>query len=292
MIVTSVYRIGYDAYANVQVNESGQIFGRTSRGDFILLADHSIIFLSFEKFAGPLTVNIRRDPACCARLQVGDPIQISAASLTFLSCPWALSLAGLEPWLPPSPNLPALSHPDILDNLKALALEIFQVKPPGPVSGWLSAWLELPLPPSSHKPDAPDLFALRSHLAAGDGSHLMNFLFSQLGRGEGLTPSGDDLILGFLLAGSRWNMHTENRPFFAETAALLATEADQKTTRLSAGLIQCAANGRADERLVAALDGVVTGGGNLAHLARQLAGWGNHSGADAMTGMALYLLTL
>jgi hypothetical protein len=108
-----------------------------------------------------------------------------------------------------------------------------------------------------------------------------------LGYGRGLTPSGDDLLLGLLLALARWgdilapalDIETINR--------LATSQACQRTTRLSASLIACAAQGQADERLVAALDGLMCGGTPAETLISAIAKWGSYSGLDALAGMLL-----
>jgi hypothetical protein len=61
----------------------------------------------------------------------------------------------------------------------------------------------------------------------------------------------------------------------------------QRTTTLSANLIACAAHGEADERLINAVDGIVTGTPSHAACVECVLGWGHSSGLDALIGMAL-----
>lgn len=108
-----------------------------------------------------------------------------------------------------------------------------------------------------------------------------------LGLGRGLTPTGDDILLGLLLALNRW------RPLLAHGLDIgwlnrsILAQAYQRTTTISANLIECAARGQADERLVAALDGIMTGSPGPDETARLLSTWGSASGFDALCGMAL-----
>ena len=60
----------------------------------------------------------------------------------------------------------------------------------------------------------------------------------------------------------------------------------EKTTTLSANLIDCAARGLANERLINTLDWILTGEPGEANVIANLLGWGNSSGVDAFTGMA------
>jgi hypothetical protein len=108
-----------------------------------------------------------------------------------------------------------------------------------------------------------------------------------LGLGSGLTPSGDDLTMGFLLYLKRWGHVLAPGLDLATLAPVIVPLATRKTTTLSANLIECALNGQANERLLLALDGILTGEPDPATCASYLAGWGNTSGLDALVGMAL-----
>ena len=59
-----------------------------------------------------------------------------------------------------------------------------------------------------------------------------------------------------------------------------------QTTHLSANLIECAIQGQADQRLMNALDGLMTTENALAWIDGLLT-WGNSSGMDALAGMIL-----
>jgi hypothetical protein len=72
--------------------------------------------------------------------------------------------------------------------------------------------------------------------------------------------------------------------------ALLSEAALQRTTLLSANLVACAAQGEADERLITALDGLVTGAIPAQACAEALAVWGHSSGLDSMIGQGLMMI--
>jgi hypothetical protein len=59
---------------------------------------------------------------------------------------------------------------------------------------------------------------------------------------------------------------------------------------LSANLIECAAQGQANERLILSLDGMITGVPDAERCAGLLAGWGNTSGLDALVGMGVVIV--
>jgi hypothetical protein len=108
-----------------------------------------------------------------------------------------------------------------------------------------------------------------------------------LGLGAGLTPSGDDLVAGLMLALNRWRFELAGDMDLEALNQDLTSLAYKKTTRLSANLIECTCQGEADERLILALDGIMAGKYDPAKCASALAGWGNTSGSDALAGMAL-----
>jgi len=116
---------------------------------------------------------------------------------------------------------------------------------------------------------------------------LLPALHPLLGQGSGLTPSGDDIILGFLLALSRWGHILSPNLDLQALQQPLISQAYRRTTLLSANLIECAASGQADERLVLALDGIFTGQLDGVDCAALLLGWGNSSGCDALVGMGI-----
>ncbi|MEK7786367.1 MAG: DUF2877 domain-containing protein, partial [Chloroflexota bacterium] len=106
------------------------------------------------------------------------------------------------------------------------------------------------------------------------------------------TPSGDDVVAGLLLALDRWRPVLWPGGDLGRLNALVVEAAYKATTTLSANLIECAAQGESDERLVTALDSIVTGQPAASECAPLLLGWGNSSGADALVGMTLALTAL
>ncbi len=94
-------------------------------------------------------------------------------------------------------------------------------------------------------------------------------------------------MLGFLLALQRWGYALASELEVEELTRQLLPLAYQKTTTLSANLIECASLGQADERLLLALDGIMTPNPDPPTCAAALAAWGNTSGHDALVGMAL-----
>lgn len=141
--------------------------------------------------------------------------------------------------------------------------------------------------PAGEVTGAHDIHNLYAVLRSSDETQIVEHLKGFLGLGSGLTPSGDDLVSGILLTCNRYedrlslpfDLNSINREII-----LLAY---QKTSLLSANLIEAAALGMADERLILALDGMLSGTLDPASCANLFLSWGNSSGGDALLGMAL-----
>jgi hypothetical protein len=104
---------------------------------------------------------------------------------------------------------------------------------------------------------------------------------SLLGYGRGLTPSGDDLIAGLLLAINRWPHLLPDDRRRSTLNDRLVKHAYTHTTALSANIIAAAGRAEADERLIGALDALFTSRLQPAEAARLLLSYGSSSGIDA-----------
>lgn len=104
-------------------------------------------------------------------------------------------------------------------------------------------------------------------------------LLGVLGLGPGLTPSGDDVAAGVVLASGALGL-----PGAAAVAREVAAAAPTRTNAVSAGLLSEAAAGRAAAVVVRAVDALV-GRAPVEPSLRALLSLGHHSGADLASGM-------
>jgi hypothetical protein len=285
-------RIGSIAQGLLHEGGRASVLGRTSRGLFLHLQSNRVVFLSQEAFCGPLTINISADLSQIQDASRADGARLIPEGIFFPDPGVLIDTRQASPWsAAPRPARPLRSElrRAMLDAV--IRLGVSWQNPAGTDSllQSLVQWESTPKTPVDSQ--AISLRTLGDALAGGRPSSIVNALDHFLGRGTGLTPSGDDLVLGLLLALNRW-------------AGVLAPEIDrpsinqailprlaQKTTALSANLIECAILGQADQRLIAALDGLVTGGPDAEACAASLGSWGSSSGFDALVGMALVLRT-
>ena len=325
MIELKVSAIGERAGRILAAGGSATVIGLTSRGVFLVNGSGEIIFLSFERWHGPLTINLAGPEAGDDRveafpqghrvtdksdllnqplirgpfsktaplfnnIQLKELVELRPGRILFAGARLAINASSLTGW---KAELPAQEiEPGIPTRLRNAAAILLAS---GTFKGWnallvewtggnlVREWVE-PLLEINRI-----LAELKSGLLAGDEEHAAAGIGQLLGKGEGLTPSGDDLVVGLLLAAQRYPEICPavlTRPAWIERVIGLAR---QKTTWLGACLVESAAEGQADERLVIGLDGIVTGKPDAAESAARLQAYGSSSGGDALLGMALAL---
>ena len=276
---------------NIQANDIGSIAkqvltketrvkvsGKTSRGLFLRTSDRWILFISFETFRNPLTINIPSTPQLLEHAQ-GTIIKVSGQRLVFPNSTAEIDFANAALWHPPAvpPTKNAVSQEKILTALMHINEPLLKII--------LSA----------HKPE-PTLAPLEKNIsqicaALPYKAHLQiaELASSLLGLGGGLTPEGDDFITGLFFAlytNQANHLPDWKRLLFEHTAEI----AYQKTTTISANLIECAQNGQTDERLACAYHAIKFNHTDLPKAVKDLSGWGNTSGKMALAGISAGVL--
>jgi hypothetical protein len=294
---TSVGAAAYPTWTHAQ---SGTIVGVTSRGLFLRAASDRVLFLSYESYRGPLTINL---PSSLSARFVSQPLvadcamQFSADRLILPTIGIAISISGDVIWHAPLTDAPLRSPAAIRRALRSIVNALPAQRLEG-LGELLVPLLDRTVPTPE---DQTALFATLAPLPALLTQHFplaAENAIELLGRGRGLTPSGDDCVLGLLLTLHRWarlkarfedgNM-LKHLEMWSEFNQRVIDVAYQRTTTLSANLIECAAQGEADERLISVVDGIMTGEPSVADCAKYILDWGSSSGIDALVGMAIVL---
>lgn len=282
--------IGRLAYESLTPDQEAFLVGLTSRGLFVRVGDSRVIFLSFETWRGPLTLTLTEDAVELRSLEHGSPVRITSGQLVFPDAGVAVTVHSNAVWQQPPPSHPARPVAEQLDNLRFFAAQIALAKNGQGFSALLPSLLGLP---TTTAPGEESLLAtllgLRQALRNANAPASAERIGKLLGLGSGLTPSGDDVVTGLLLAFNRWRPVLWPGGDLGRLNALVVEAAYRATTTLSANLIECAAQGESDERLVTALDSIVTGHPPVSECVPLLLGWGSSSGADALVGMTLAL---
>jgi hypothetical protein len=122
-------------------------------------------------------------------------------------------------------------------------------------------------------------------LASPDVTRLSGVLLRLVGNGVGLTPSGDDAIVGILAVLHRCVAPDVSARALDALAVLLGPVLD-RTTAISAHFLRLAVRGEFGERLVTVVDACCTPSGPDPDGVDRLLSTGATSGADTLVGVA------
>jgi hypothetical protein len=249
------------------------------------------MFISCEQYRGPLTITLCGPMGHLHDLQPGTLARVSERNLVLPDARAAISTRLIEAWHGLSPPHVPCPIPQRLESLACLAQRSIPDTARSEQSDTLQALLHLaatgrePLGPASS--DLSTALLLRQAIRNGDTSEVAALMCSLLGKGPGLTPSGDDFVAGLLLGLSRWRNAVEFSGDLRYVNRQVVRTAYEQTTTLSANLIECATTGQSDERLVNVVDGIFTGKLREPECVSSLLAWGGSSGASALAGMVL-----
>ena len=278
---------GQKAYRDSTIYQSGEVIGNTSRGIFIRTEFNRIVFLSSERFLNPLNVSLQPFPPPLHDVALNEVVSMGEACIVFpirqvriqIPIDQVHAVAAKPPY-----------HLDFTEQkqiLEAITAAMLKKKNPSRYASALHDYLR-DCPSTVDAPNTLTRFRSLSLVTQNNQHDLVQAaLKGFIGEGSGLTPSGDDLICGYLLAVNRWNPRSWTTDTLQALNSSIISFAAVKTTTLSANLIEIAAEGEADERLILALDSVFTGDPSPEKTAEMLISYGSSSGMDAFAGMAL-----
>ena len=280
----------------LSVEKIAEILGITSKGIFIKFENNKMVFLSFEDYRGPLTANLSEGFRHFTRLSRGGKVTLSREAILFPDSKISISRSNPKIWKPSKIVEPPDNSLDRIGLIRGLALDIYQSKKGEGLSEMLPAMVGFS--PENAKGNTQyqgfnaKIEEIRNQIAVGNLLPLSQTIQSFLGLGGGLTPSGDDFVIGLLLSINRWSTIFHQIKNLATFNKEIVEAAYKHTTTLSANLIECAALGSADERLIQAVDHLATGKYHLDEVIPGLISWGNSSGVDALVGMMTAFLPL
>jgi uncharacterized protein DUF2877 len=135
------------------------------------------------------------------------------------------------------------------------------------------------------EPDAPPIAGLRVALLTGDAGTAQTAAVALIGLGIGLTPAGDDFLVG-LLAG----LEATDHPMRDALAAAIAQATPGRTTEFGAALLEHACRGEFSQRLHDVLIAIAARDAAALRLAIARAeAYGATSGADTLAGLSCAL---
>ncbi len=282
--------VGRIALEVLAEDQTAAVVGTTSQGVFVRSASGWVIFCSFDAYRGPLTVTFAEPPDQLRLTQPGSSAGISSGRLMFPAIGLSIQAQQGAVWQPAAVSSGPRPVPEQLSTLDYLAREAVARRGDVGFSALLPHLLGLAERGDIHRDQETVLqsvLLVRRALWERDVAAVVDGLSGLLGVGRGLTPSGDDFIIGLLLVLNRWRVGSWPQSGLRRLNQEVTGAAYQRTTRLSANMIECAALGEADERLVALADCIFVGDPPEAECVSRVVGWGASSGTDALTGMAV-----
>ncbi|MCJ7695337.1 MAG: DUF2877 domain-containing protein [Anaerolineaceae bacterium] len=282
--------VGHIAKQTLEKESSAKIWGHTSRGMFALTGNKGILFISGQKHKGPLTINIHENI-------LETPIQIDEMQLiltpALIRCPqinYEIRIGPQTPiWNPTLPKKLNL-NPGLLLKRSKLLEDQLNNQYPNKRSGFSLSnngnFFKYDSRTGNHSTLTNNLLiATSSKNETAIYASLMKFL----GLGEGLTPSGDDFICGFLLAAYLWQGILYPQLSFQNINQRIVSKAWEKTSTLSANLITCATIGSADERIINCIQWLSSMDNSSSFMLEELLSYGNSSGSDVLAGILTFI---
>jgi hypothetical protein len=292
-----ISHFGFFAQQVLERSESARVSGIASRGIYLQPEDDLTLYLSLEDFRGPLTLNLEEGSTRLEKIKAGCSVRFNTGEMQFPDEKITISFEDSNIWHPSPVDNEIKIKPGHLDSIISLVNKLIPESP----------YLPLLSNNPSQIPGVPvigeRILNLQNALKTGSPEKIAKESTKLLGLGPGLTPLGDDFLLGVLLTLNRWGhiilplrsdiqksdpeSHPTNLVNYLNQIILENTRL--KTTQISASLLACAMEGAADERLLKVLDGLISGSAITQNELRNLLRWGHSSGITVLAGMMAVL---
>jgi hypothetical protein len=282
-----VTAIGHIAREVLDRNRNARVMGTSIHGIYLQPEGDLTLFLSRDHFRGPLTLNLGEGTHHFHLVQSGNQVLLWDHILEFPDPGLNIVLQRPLCWEPKqSPKYSGVTA----NRVSELVNTARSLKPEHPYLALLDAVSPGPCDPAG---DAAQILEQVNYIYHAVEKENPAYLLSEarwiLGAGPGLTPLGDDLLMGILLVINRVNRYQDPKSSLARLNQSILDEAQTKTTTLSWSLLSCAARGSADERIIRVLDGLVSGRSIADQDIMGLLEWGSSSGIAVLAGMILAL---
>lgn len=257
--------------------------GISSQGIYLQPPGDWTFFISWERFQGPLTINIagKQDPLNI--IQPGSKARLNLREIIFPGDKIQIDLGEANTWLSPTPPIKAAINTRQVEIIIQDALHLAKENPYLPLLERVLPGNQIPFLEIAGFDACITGFLNR--LEGGNLDQALNHLSGLIGLGPGLTPLGDDFLLGVMLTLNRWRLSMVPNHDLEKLNQHLLLSAAEKTTTLSASLLVCAVEGMADERLIKVLDSFFREDDLKPGIVEELLSWGNSSGIAVLAGM-------
>jgi hypothetical protein len=304
---TNINQIGFFAQQVLERAKGARVSGIASRGIYLQPENDLTLYLSLEEFPGPLTLNLEEGSTRVEKIKAGCSARFKSGEIYFPDENIKISHNGCKIWNSPQVEYGKGLYPQGLDTVLSLAKNIASENP------YLPLLFENPDQIPGVAVIGERIQNLQNALKTGVSEKITAGSIKLLGLGPGLTPLGDDFLLGVLLTFNRWGhifspvlpeiqkgvspaqsiVEWSSHPnkLIKDLNQIILENSRLKTTQISASLLACAVEGAADERLLKVLDGFFSGVDITQNEIKNLLRWGSSSGITVLAGMISVLRT-
>lgn len=271
----------------LRVPRKGTVLATFRRSCYLDFEDRILALVASELGNGPLNIVLEVAPAHSFQvIPVGEHV-ISTAELITIGTSLRISSARALPWVPAI--TPWALRPGALSANLDLCHNLLVRE--APVGSFAHALPTAPvtrrncIEETLYRQASVAMNTLARGLYDGDLATLAHGTRQLAGLGLGLTPSGDDILVGVLMA-----LTVSSPPNAGQLRATVLAAAAGRNPRISAAYLDAAAKGEANEAWHRLLDILPSGDSAVvSSAARTVMSMGETSGADMLAG---FLLTL
>lgn len=254
--------------------------GITSRGVFLITGER-ILFVTDADYRSPYNIQVYITPGQFTPFTPGDDWTFSQGMLTFQSINIRIDISNTTLWQPEKSPKIETTLTDQSRRMDALLQRMISLDPD---KGWLYLANPSVLVAGSEASiirEMTDRFV--ACVIKSDLEGALQAGRSILGRGGGLTPSGDDWLSGFLLYFARTNQASA---FIRSLGQSLSTMAFESTTKISANRIEAASLGWSEALFLELVDSLLVSDAGISDLTiEHLINFGHSSGVDTCVGV-------
>jgi len=282
-LVIPAAQIGDFVNQILQRRTQAVLSGISSRGIYLQPPGDWTFFISWERFRGPLTINISDKPTPLGNILPGSEARLNLREITFTGDKIQIDLGEANIWHSPPPPIKTEINTRQVEIIIQDALRLAKENPYLSLLEGILPWNQIPLPKIAGFDTCINLFL--SKLEEGNLDQALNDLSGLIGLGPGLTPLGDDFLLGVILTLNRWQDSLVPEHNIEKLTLSLLKSISEKTTTLSASLLACGVERTADERLIRVLDSFFSEDDFKPGIVEELLDWGHSSGIAVLAGM-------
>lgn len=263
---------------------TGTVLGSTSKGLF-LTSNQKILFVTSADYKSPFNIQLFSLRNISDQITAGDTWHYEDEHLVFGQKDIRIATANAEVWQPPASPLIETTAQEQDQRMNSLVQRLRSLDP-------LKGWLFLAEPASLKLDSEAALIqamtaAFLNCVKKSDLPGSLESGRSILGRGGGLTPSGDDWLSGFLLYHARTG---QMNPFIVSLGESITALAFESTTKVSANRIEAACQGWSEELFLEVVDSLVVSDADLSDQGvERLVNFGHSSGVDTCVGIGAAL---